>query len=135
MSKLLLHVGEGFSLLDEKRGEGMVQVVHPDIAEFCLCQELPPHAMTNVCMSQWGSCYGEKDPRGHLAPALPQGLFLPLQHQRLKGFGQLPGHIDSPAFAVLRGRRPAKRDRPFHLDEPPVKVDVVPLEPDRLAKL
>src|SRR5262245_61385051 len=48
VSELLLDVGEGLTLLDKQRGEGMPQVVNADVAESGLCQELVPYPIAEV---------------------------------------------------------------------------------------
>jgi hypothetical protein len=77
VSHLLFDVGQRFAVLDEEAGEGVAEVVNSYIPEPCLCQELTPDTVVEVCLVQRLALLIGEHPLGHLPPPVAEGLLLP----------------------------------------------------------
>src|SRR5713226_5865310 len=128
VAKLLFHIGEGFLLLNEQTGIGMPQVMDTDMPQPAPVEHwIEDTGAHRRLVSQLSPLITEH-PLRHLFPSSPPRLFFAGLKERPQGLLQLSAHVHTPTFAGLRRAEPLPSPAPSHLNEAPMKVNILPLE-------
>src|SRR5262245_36153291 len=128
MPHLFLHVGGALALLQEQASESVPQVVKANATQACLGEQPVKHSMPQVVAVERPAVLVRENPLWYVRPAFAEGFCLPLREQGFERLCELRRHVHTPSLAALGCRDTPSYEVAPNLDEPPIKVNVAPLE-------
>ena len=106
----------------------MSQVLGANAPKTSLSEHLVEHPVAEVVAVERPAVLVAEGPFGYVPPAPLEGLSLASRQEGLERLRELCRRVHSAGLAVLGRRDSARHEILADFDEPPVQVDIAPLE-------